>query len=353
MVALYRTYQFCILCNLFAVIRVLIAEGKPITSVRIVPTEAMDLITSTENTPSDPEGDLRAKVETIHLLFDLSTNPDDIHFFLYNDPNNPNVSQELIFNDNKSFSRSLFNPQAKTVFLIHGFWTNGLSPMPTAIKNDPPNPLYAPVSYYAVVKRSIPLTFNRVSDFIRFMLTSNYATIDNIHLIGFSLGAHVAGGVGRTIATFPEIGKKLGRVTGLDPAGPLFSLVEIQGKLTKGDAEFVDTYHTAAGSLGISNFTDGHVNFIVNEGHHQPGCVENKALYTTESQLGSCSHGFAPKIFAASIAKNFTACNCSNVVTKTEGCQENCTVTVLAGERCPTSARGQFAFETSENPFAD
>ncbi|ODM89345.1 Lipase member H [Orchesella cincta] len=310
-----------------------------------------------------------AQIQTTTLLFNLSKNADDVRFLLYN-KRNLGVSQELRYNDTESFKKSSFNPQEKTVFLIHGFWTNSSSPMPTTLKKafleasvpfnlivvdwgllskpEPPKVLYAPVAYSMVVKRSIPIVYNRIADFIRFMRASNYTSLKKLKIIGHSLGAHVAGGVGRTVASFPESkGRKLARVTGLDPAGPLFQKLPVGQKITKDDAEFVDIYHTAAGTLGISAFTDGHVNFIPNGGHHQPGCVDPTNPVLGEAEFGSCSHNFVTKIYAASITRSFLACECDPELAIKNECPVNCNVTVLAGEPCPASTRGQYYFETT------
>jgi hypothetical protein len=76
----------------------------------------------------------------------------------------------------------------------------------------------------------------------------------NIHVVGHSLGAHLVGVVGRTFEK--AAGKKLARVTGLDPAGPSFidgPLIEavpelMKARLNRKDAEFVDIIHSQ-GSL--------------------------------------------------------------------------------------------------------
>ncbi|OXB63431.1 hypothetical protein ASZ78_005180, partial [Callipepla squamata] len=64
----------------------------------------------------------------------------------------------------------------------------------------------------------------------------------NIHFIGHSLGAHAAGEAGRRK---PGIG----RITGLDPAGPLFQYTPPAVRLDPSDAKFVDIIHTHAGHL--------------------------------------------------------------------------------------------------------
>eukprot|EP00075_Anas_platyrhynchos_P026638 XP_027315891.1 pancreatic lipase-related protein 2 [Anas platyrhynchos] len=94
----------------------------------------------------------------------------------------------------------------------------------------------------------------------------------NVHLIGHSLGAHAAGEAGRRK---PGIG----RITGLDPAGPLFQYTPNKVRLDPSDAKFVDVIHTHAGHLffdfapGILQ-TCGHLDFYPNGGKKMPGCKQ-------------------------------------------------------------------------------
>ena len=64
-------------------------------------------------------------------------------------------------------------------------------------------------------------------------LVSNGAKYSSFHILGASLGAHVAGYVGHFCQG------RLGRITGLDPSGPLFHSVHESEKLSKHDALFV------------------------------------------------------------------------------------------------------------------
>lgn len=60
--------------------------------------------------------------------------------------------------------------------------------------------------------------------------------------------------------------------TGLDPAGPLYTLTEDKDKLSEGDAQFVQIIHTDAGGLGTSE-ESGDADYWPNGGGIQPGCL--------------------------------------------------------------------------------
>lgn len=77
---------------------------------------------------------------------------------------------------------------------------------------------------------------------------THYVPVENIHLIGHSLGAHVSGAAGRR---FQEInGYNLPRITGLDPANPCFNEGVTLSGLGRGDADLVDVIHSNVRVLG-------------------------------------------------------------------------------------------------------
>ncbi|OXA44737.1 Lipase member H [Folsomia candida] len=74
-----------------------------------------------------------------------------------------------------------------------------------------------------------------------------------------SLGAHLSGRIGTEIQEIMG-GRKLPRITGLDPAGPLFDF-NPEWNIDKSDAYFVDIYHSNAGLAGDTTL-NGHVDFM-------------------------------------------------------------------------------------------
>lgn len=79
-----------------------------------------------------------------------------------------------------------------------------------------------------------------------------YINGENIHLIGHSLGAHLAGDIGRLYRAWTSDHDTIHRISALDPAAPLYTkpLVPIFRRLDGTDANYVDVYHTNQGVLG-------------------------------------------------------------------------------------------------------
>ena len=74
-----------------------------------------------------------------------------------------------------------------------------------------------------------------------------YPVLHNLHLVGHSLGAHVAGFMAKKVASL-GLGK-VPRLTGLDPAYPCYELLGPEGRVDKTDAELVQIVHTNSGWL--------------------------------------------------------------------------------------------------------
>lgn len=146
--------------------------------------------------------------------------------------------------------------------------------------------------------------------------------LDKIQLVGHSLGAHIAGFVGK------DLGGLIPRITGLDPAGPAFNANEQERKedemdwfrLSRSDARLVDVISTNGGDMRVvalfkgvietgidcatrrvfyddptrrkTNFGTtlllGHLNFQANDGEVQPGC---------ESRIPTCDHDRAHQLY--------------------------------------------------------
>ncbi|XP_044740824.1 lipase member H-like [Chrysoperla carnea] len=140
---------------------------------------------------------------------------------------------------------------------------------------------------------------------------------------------------------------KIGRITGLDPAGPLYGipiLINSKKRLTKGDALFVDIIHTCAGVFGMPQII-GDVDFYPNGGSSQPGC----------SFLDfNCKHFRAALYYAESVSSNtgFVAYKCTSWEAYTEEtCANN--EKQLMGYPVTATSNGKYYLTTNaKSPFA-
>lgn len=177
------------------------------------------------------------------------------------------------------------------------------------------------VAHTPLVARQVTLLLYYLAELSGISLY-NEEFLSNIHLVGHSLGAHIAGFVGQ------DLNSQAGRITGLDPAGPSFDQFADTQRLSRTDAQFVDIIHTNRGKMkymnmaagatlqaismlpGIPSLTKaisasysgegdtawygmdmqmGHVDYQANNGRVQPGC---------SGLLHICDHNRATDIYA-------------------------------------------------------
>lgn len=125
---------------------------------------------------------------------------------------------------------------------------------------------------YMTASLAVPPVGDKMGDFIVKLHEKLKIPLKNFHLISHSLGCHVASFMGKRV--FKVTGRKVGRITALDPAAPIFAVpgVSEDKRINKDDATFVDIVHTDGGVLGFTEPV-GTVDFYPNGGTAvQPGC---------------------------------------------------------------------------------
>uniref|UniRef100_A0A182IVH9 Lipase domain-containing protein n=1 Tax=Anopheles atroparvus TaxID=41427 RepID=A0A182IVH9_ANOAO len=197
---------------------------------------------------------------------------------------------------------------------------------------------------------------------LRLLRTHNGLRLSRVHLIGFSLGSHVAGFAGAEFSTAsavpasrrpsgdptddieddeeaddgveddeggdddggvgesgqpeaPAASAELWRITGLDPAGPLFEAQPPEVRLDASDARYVDVIHSNGENLilgGLGSWQPmGTVDYYPNGGRVQHGCTNLFvgavtdiiwAPPTTVEGRSLCNHRRAYKFFIDSVA---------------------------------------------------
>ncbi|CAG5099699.1 Similar to pla1a: Phospholipase A1 member A (Danio rerio) [Cotesia congregata] len=167
----------------------------------------------------------------------------------------------------------------------------------------------------------------------------------SIHMLGYSVGAHIAGLVANHL---PD--DKLGRITGLDPTIFFYMNGNRSRDLDETDAHFVDIIHTGAGILGQWG-PNGHADFYVNGGSSQPGCATASILQTL-----ACDHTKVTPYYIESITTKvgFWAAPCANLFSYLTGwCSPKDEEWLLMGEDTPHTARGIYYLSTNaRKPYA-
>ncbi|XP_061719861.1 pancreatic triacylglycerol lipase-like [Cydia pomonella] len=240
--------------------------------------------------------DLQEEVDH-NLLEDVLRNPNNNLYLLYT-RRNPLTSQTLVINDRNSVLNSNFNPSHPTVVIAHGWLSNQNTDLNPVIRNaflnkDDANVIVLDwrrlaIGGYVTAVNGVPAVGRGLGQFLRFVHETTGAPYSSMHLVGFSLGAHLVGNAGR------ELGGAVARVTGLDPAGPLWNLN--RDRLSPNDGVYVEAIHTdggyTIGGLGIGTAI-ANADFFPNGGISQPACLTN-----------ICNHNRAWELFAATVSYN-------------------------------------------------
>uniref|UniRef100_A0A8C6T2Y4 Lipase, member Ib n=1 Tax=Neogobius melanostomus TaxID=47308 RepID=A0A8C6T2Y4_9GOBI len=193
----------------------------------------------------------------------------------------------------------LFNSTRPTAFVIHGYRPTGAPPtwidrlVQLLLVNRDMNVIVVDWNKGAanlIYFTAVTYTRDAAQNLTEFIITMQEegASLDDIHLIGV---------------------RKIGRITGLDPAGPMFTSAGPDERLDPRDAQFVDVLHTdmAFGLVGAH----GHIDFYANGGADQPGCP--KTFFAGKSYF-VCDHQRAVLLYLCALNRtcSLTGFPCSS-----------------------------------------
>ncbi|KAG5344875.1 PLA1A Phospholipase, partial [Acromyrmex heyeri] len=280
------------------------------------------------------------------------TCPDEeVTFFLFT-KHNPEEGQQLLVNDTSSnLADTNFVAALPTKIIVHGY----NSDMQLSYLVDVKNEYLKRASYnviaidwhrlaigpcYPIAVHNVPHVGDCLAQLVDRL--RDYGAKD-IHVIGFSLGAHVPAFAANVLRPY-----KLTRITGLDPAMPLFITVNKDEKLDSSDAEFVDVLHTNAFIQGKIE-PSGHIDFYMNGGVNQPGCWEHGNPF-------GCNHHRATEYFGESINSKvgFWGWPCPGFVAYLLGLCPPRFPAVLMGEDVNRKYRGFHLVKTkAHSPYAE
>ncbi|XP_023222291.1 pancreatic lipase-related protein 2-like [Centruroides sculpturatus] len=200
-------------------------------------------------------------------------------FLLYTGQN-PKRAQVLKAERPETIERSNFDGNRPTKFIVHGFMysaftTSWMRRVKDALLSVGDfnvilvDWIFGSLISYRLSAANARVVGAEIAFLIRILQNITRIRPQSIHIIGHSQGAHIAGYAGKRI-------KYLGRITGLDAAGPYFRHAPSPVRLDAKDALLVDNIHTNAGSnvfQGIgTNEVLGHLDFFPNGGNYNPSC---------------------------------------------------------------------------------
>ncbi|CAH1639581.1 unnamed protein product [Spodoptera littoralis] len=202
-----------------------------------------------------PDGEGKPHLVDLHEPVDeraIARNGANNQYWLYT-RENPSNAQIIVHGNVNSITSSNYRANRGLKVIVHGWNNNGNTAM---------NPLITSAflavqdvnvivvdwqslanSNYLTASNGVPGIGQFLGNFLVWLISTAGGDWNNVHLVGFSLGAHVVGNAGR------QAGGRPARVTGLDPAGPLWGGNSLA--LNANAGQYVEAIHTDGGLLGI------------------------------------------------------------------------------------------------------
>ncbi|XP_040168742.1 pancreatic lipase-related protein 2-like [Anopheles arabiensis] len=276
----------------------------------------------------------------------------DTRFLLYT-ASNPEVPHVLRNGDIASIQSSPFNPNNPTRMIIHGWLGTQDSEINRLTRSalffgGNYNVIYVDWSvgsldeFYPNSRQLVYAVAAAASNMLDYLARYGQLNKRDVVVVGHSLGAHVAGNVGKwQSGAIPTI-------VGLDPALPFFA-GDAPDRIMASDADYVEIIHTNGGVLGFME-PIGDADFYPNYGRVQPGCGVDVG--------GGCAHARAVHFYVESILSRhgFVGQQCQSFQNIRDGtCAQTGVSSRMGGE--PPNAKGApegiFFLQTANSfPFA-
>ncbi|XP_043267550.1 uncharacterized protein [Venturia canescens] len=245
----------------------------------------------------------------------LPSPPKDVgtRFFMYGSRKARSVPMEVPADDINDKVNNAIDPDLPTKVIVHGFgsgcehvWVYEMRSALMSVHDC--NIVCVDWSLGSAIPNYVRAAANTrlVGRQLAKLVRSLNVPLEKVHLIGFSLGAHVAGFAGAELAN-------VSRITGLDPAGPLFESQDPRARLDETDANYVDVIHSNGEQLilgGLGSWQPmGDVDFYPNGGRMQTGCSNlfvgavSDIIWSGSIEGRSlCNHRRAYKLFTDSVS---------------------------------------------------
>ncbi|KAL0858331.1 hypothetical protein ABMA27_012226 [Loxostege sticticalis] len=182
---------------------------------------------------------------------------------------NPSNSQVLVINNAASVRSSNFRANRRTVVTIHGWMGSATSGcnrqlVPAYLAGEDVNVIVVDWSAGNTWGPNAAPAARAAANFINWLNRETGARVNQYHVIGFSVGGHAAGILGRAVSGTIEY------ITGLDPSARW----EANEIIRRNDGRYTEVIHTSAGISGWqAPLTQ--VDFYPNGGNNMPGCGFN------------------------------------------------------------------------------